>query len=261
MAAHPSPIKSSLHPQPNRRERHDRRHPPETAHPETAQHRCPARLQKHQQPHAAAGRPVGQRMRHPFPAQIGRHRPDARSTGATGCAAGTARRQPARGRTKRPLPAHRSRFVFGQRRHSVPPAHRRLGRFGRRIPAARRGTDARTPDWRFGRCPALGRRAHRLFRQRRLSAAAHSRTAPDRRPHNPHQRQRVQPIPHRAAHGAAAHWRHMANPSRRRTYFQAVYRHHIEFNETIRRKRGKPPIPHVPHPRRQPLPRPRPTAR
>ena len=200
-------------------------------------------------------------MRHPRPAQIGRHRPDARSTGATGRAAGTARRQPARGRAERPLPAHRSRFVFGQRRHSVPPAHRRLGRFGRRIPAARRGTDARTPDWRFGRCPALGRCSHRLSGQRRLSAAAHSPTAQHARPHHPHQRQRVQPIPHRAAYGAAAHRRRMANPSRRRTHFQAVYRHHIEFNETIRRERGKPPIPHVPHSRRQPLPRPRPTAR
>ena len=155
---------------------HDRIPHTRPAPAQSAQHRCSARFKKHQQPHLAAGGFGRQRLRNPLAAQIRRHRPHAGSPCRIGHQAGNhAIRQPENPRQRRRVPRAPSRFVFGQRGHSVSPAYRRAGDFGRRLSSARRGADARTPDWRFGGRAALGGGAGGLFRQRGLSAAANPR--------------------------------------------------------------------------------------
>lgn len=168
--------------------------------------RPPARLEEHLQPRAAAGRARRGRDRHPRPAAVGRRRTHARGP------ARARRRLAARGRQpglpcmrrRRPLPGQDRRSLPRQRRHRLPAAHRGARAVGRRVPPVGRTAHARAPDRRPRRRAAPARRRHHLHRQRGLpSAASQARHDPSRW-RGARAWRRLQPVPHRAADGAAA---------------------------------------------------------
>jgi hypothetical protein len=72
------------------------------------------------------------------------------------------------------FPGACGRSVSRQRRHGFPTADRSPGAGRRQLPPGRRAADARTTDWRSGRCPASARRRDPLPRCGRLSAPGDS---------------------------------------------------------------------------------------
>ena len=137
---------------------------------------------------------------------------------------------------RRRLPGQASGALSGQRGHGVSAADGGARAGGRRVPPVRRAAHARAADRRSGRrACAAHRRAHRLSRQAGLPAAAHPCRTNRSRSAGADPRQRVEPVRHGAADGAAAHRTRVHGRGRRRAHFQALRRDHAEHDAALRR--------------------------